>query len=92
MGTRQNRLVEAVLTSTNNLCFDQKYEIYLNFSSENFHFLVVKVSLNRYVRNAEILQEYDEDNDLTAHAHCTHFLMTRLVWKYCKIVCLFCFV
>ena len=41
----------AVLTSTHNLCFEQKYEKYLNFSSENFHFLVVKFSiyLNRRV-------------------------------------------
>ena len=51
MGTRWNRLVEAVLTSTHNLCFEQKYEKYQKFSSENFHFLVVKFSvyLNRHV-------------------------------------------
>ena len=51
MGTRKNRLVEAVLTSTHNLCFEQKYEIYQNFLSENFSFLVVKFSvyLNRRV-------------------------------------------
>ena len=43
--------VEAVLTSTHNLCFEQKYEKYQNFLSENFHFLVVKfpVYLNRHV-------------------------------------------
>ena len=42
---------EAVLTSTHNLCFDQKYVKYRNFLSENFHFLVVKFSvyLNRHV-------------------------------------------
>ena len=36
--------------STQNLCFEQKYENYKNFS-ENFHFLVVKISvyLNRHV-------------------------------------------
>ena len=36
--------------STHNLYFEQKYEIYLNFLSENFHFLVVKFSvyLNRH--------------------------------------------
>ena len=41
----------AVLTGTQNLCFEQKYEKYQNFSSENFHFLVVKFSiyLNRRV-------------------------------------------
>ena len=51
MGTRYNRLAEAVLTSTHNLCFEQKYEKYQNFLSENFQFLVVKFSiyLNRRV-------------------------------------------
>ena len=41
----------AVLTSTHSLCFEQKYEKYQNFLSENFHFLVVKFSeyLNRHV-------------------------------------------
>ena len=45
------RFVEAVLTSTHDLCFDQKYVKYENFLSENFHFLVVKFSvyLNRHV-------------------------------------------
>ena len=44
-------LGEAVLTSTHNLCFEQKYEKYQNFLSENFIFLVVKLSvyLNRRV-------------------------------------------
>ena len=51
MGTRKNRLAEAVLMSTHNLCFAQKCENYQNFISENFHFLVVKFSvyLNRRV-------------------------------------------
>ena len=37
--------------STHYLCFEQKYEEYQNFSSEIFHFLVVKFSvyLNRHV-------------------------------------------
>ena len=37
--------------STHNLCFEQKYEEYQNFLSENFHFLVIKFSvyLNRHV-------------------------------------------
>ena len=36
---------------THNLCFEQKYDKYQNFLSENFHFLVVKFSvyLNRIV-------------------------------------------
>ena len=48
MGTR---LGEAVLTSTHNLCFEQKYEKIQIFLSENFQFLVVKFSihLNRLV-------------------------------------------
>ena len=45
------RTAEAVLTSTHNLCFEQKYEKYQNILSENFQFLVVKFSiyLNRRV-------------------------------------------
>ena len=37
--------------STHNLCFEQKYEKYQTFLSENFHFLVLKFSvyLNRLV-------------------------------------------
>ena len=37
--------------STHNLCFEQKYEKYLSFLSENFQFLEVKFSiyLNRRV-------------------------------------------
>ena len=51
MGTRWNRLAEAVLTSTHNLCFEQKYENCQSFLSENFQFLVVKfyIYLNRHV-------------------------------------------
>ena len=41
MGTRKNRLAEAVLTSTRNLCFEQKYEKCQSFLSENFQFLEV---------------------------------------------------
>ena len=42
---------QAVLTSTYNLCFEQKYEKYRNFLSENFPFLLVKFSiyLNRRI-------------------------------------------
>ena len=41
----------AVLTSTHNLCFEQKYKQYQKILSENFHFLMVKFSiyLNRLV-------------------------------------------
>ena len=49
MGTRYNCLIEAVVRSTHNLCFEQKYETYQNFLSEKFLFLVLKFSvyLNR---------------------------------------------
>ena len=51
MGTRSNRLTEAVLTSTHNLCFEQKFEKYQNFYLKIFLFLVVQFSiyLNRHV-------------------------------------------
>ena len=51
MGTRWNRLAEAVLMSIHNLCYEQKYEKYQNFLSENFQFLEVRFSvyLNRRV-------------------------------------------
>ena len=43
MGTRYSRLDEALLTSTHNLCFEQKFEKYPNFYLKIFHFLVVKL-------------------------------------------------
>ena len=43
MGTHLNRLGQAVLTSTHNLCFEQKYEKYQNVLSENFHFVGGKI-------------------------------------------------
>ena len=52
MGTRQNRLGEAVLTSTHNLYFEQKYEKYRSFLSENFQFFLemkFSIYLNRRV-------------------------------------------
>ena len=53
MGTCENRLGEAVLTNTHNLCFEQKYEKTSELLSENFQFLVVKVliSLDMCCRN-----------------------------------------
>ena len=47
----QNRLGEAVLESTYNPCFEQKYEKNISFSSENVQDLEVKFSiyLNRRV-------------------------------------------
>ena len=51
MATRKNHFTGAVLTNNHNLCFEQKYENYQSFLSENFHFLRVKFSiyLNRRV-------------------------------------------
>ena len=44
-------MAEAVLTSTHNFCFEQEYEKYQVFLSENVPFLFVKFSiyLNRRV-------------------------------------------
>ena len=47
MGTRENRLGEAVPTCTHNLCFEQKYEKYQNFSTKFFNFLQLKK--NQYI-------------------------------------------
>ena len=38
MGACKNRLSEAVLTCTHDLCFEQKKRKYCNFSFENNHF------------------------------------------------------
>ena len=38
MGTPKNPLTKVVVTSTHNLCFEQKYEKYQNFLSEIFPF------------------------------------------------------
>ena len=46
MGICYNRLAEAVLTSTHNLCFEQKYEKYQSFLSENFQFFGGEISKN----------------------------------------------
>ena len=45
MGTRENRLTEAVLTSTHNLCFEQKYEQYQIIFIWKFPFWIVKFSI-----------------------------------------------
>ena len=51
MGTRKNRLGEAVLTSTHNLCFEQKCDNIRFFFLKKIQFLVLKFSiyLNRRV-------------------------------------------
>ena len=42
-------IVEAVLTSTHNLCFEQKYEKRQSFSSENFQFQFLEVKFSIYL-------------------------------------------
>ena len=66
MGTRENRHAEAVLTSAHNPCFEQKYEIYQSFLSENFQFLKVKFSiyLNRRVF---VMERSDQDGISSSH-------------------------
>ena len=85
MGTRSNRLVDAVLTSIHNPCFEQKYEKCQNFLSENFHFLMVKFSAfsNRHVFVMNAIRRYLRD---------TGFLQYRFGLKitgfYSKIMAL----
>ena len=61
MGTRQNRLTEAVLTGTRNLCFEQKKENNQDFSTENSHFYnrenlhYITLAFFRNVLKSEIL-------------------------------------
>ena len=58
---------EAVLTSTHNLYFEQKYEKYQSFFlSENFQFLVVKFSvyLNRHVFVMVFFFSFDASENL----------------------------
>ena len=44
VGPRSNRLNEAVLTCTLNLCFKQKRENNLLFSAKNYHFKAFKIT------------------------------------------------
>ena len=67
----------AVLTSTHNLCFEQKYEKYQSFLSENFQVLEVKCSiyLNRRVFVMIMLKmatsaDVDQTPNSVAGLHC----------------------
>ena len=53
-------LLKNIDCGTHNLCFEQKYEKYQFFLSENFQFLVVKLSiyLNRPVFVMKIKKKY----------------------------------
>ena len=43
--------------STHNLCFEQKYEKYQSFLSENFQFLEVKFSIYMYLNRCVFVME-----------------------------------
>ena len=69
MGTRYNSLGEAVLTSTHNLCFEQKGEKYHSFLSENFQFLEVKFSiyLSRLVFVMQLVADLGAGGGVTSY-------------------------
>ena len=52
-----------VLTSNHNLCFEQKYEKYQRFLSENFQFLEVKFSV--YLNRRVIIMKREKRGKLT---------------------------
>ena len=74
MDTCLNHLAEAVLMSTHNLCFEQKYTKHQSLLSENFQFLLVKFSiyLNRHVLVMFI----------KLPSSTTKFV-TKMIWGYC---------
>ena len=51
---RHETAPEAVLTSTHNICFEQKYEKYQNLLSEKLPFLVVKCSMYTHGKKLSI--------------------------------------
>ena len=60
----QNIDWEAVLTCTHNLCFEQKYENYYNFSSENNHFNsreILQYIARTCLRNVTFANSLDSD-------------------------------
>ena len=81
-GTRSNRLAEAVLTSTHNLCFEQKYEKYQIFKSENFPFLVVKFSI--YLNRRVFVMWWQEWHRFRYPL--SEFRTKRVVWFRCSMI------
>ena len=60
MGTHLNRLAEAVLTTTHNLCFEQEYEKISDFFlSEKLTILVLKFSI--YLNRSVFVMESQAD-------------------------------
>ena len=70
--------------STHNLCFEQKYEEYQNFLSENFHFLLVKCSvyLNRHV--FVMKQPYTVFHELDTHVDLLPYIY--MVNNFCNFL------
>ena len=62
-------LGEAVLTSTHNLCFVQKYDKNISFLSENFQFLAVKFSI--YL-NRRVFVMYEPGHSISDKISCAH--------------------
>ena len=60
MGTRYNRLSEAVLTCTHNLCFEQKYEKSKKLSPKIVIFTAVK---NHYMLHGRVFVMNDIDRN-----------------------------
>ena len=48
--------------STHNLCFEQKYDKYQNFLSENFHFLLIKFSVQLHLNRRVFLMVVEKEN------------------------------
>ena len=85
MGSRWNRLAEAVLTSTRKLCFEQKSEKYQSFLSENFQLFRddFSIYLNRraFIMNLGVPNEYSEQSSRL------HRLILVVAEFICQEVC-----
>ena len=57
-------MAKAALTCTHNLCFEQKYGKYQNFSTENFHFLQMKKICCILYGCVFVMSEYIEEKSI----------------------------
>ena len=55
MGTRLNRLIEAVLTCTHNICFEQKYE---NSKKNQLKIVIFTAVKNRCILHGRVFVMY----------------------------------
>ena len=95
MGTRKNRLGEAVLTSAHNLCFEQKYEKYLSFFHlKIFRVVVVKFSiyLNRRVFVMQTRMYTQLPTTLFMPMHLFHMSVHNALYLSTIFFCFFFFV